>query len=86
MSKNQDRKTTKIEVDELLDQLVVAVARQLVLQVESGENLRAAIDFLRLNKRTVTEAEIIGASQDPNKYLDSLIEDLGAEIPSRRRT
>lgn len=84
--KNIDRRASKLEVDSLLDQLVVAVAKELVLQVGKGENLRAAIDFLRLNKRTVTEAEILGSSKDPNEYLDSLIEDIGFDTKTRRRT
>ena len=84
--KNIDRRASKLEVDSLLDQLVVAVAKQLVLQVSEGENLRAAIDFLRLNKRTVTEAEILGSSKDPNEYLDSLIDDIGLDTKTRRRT
>lgn len=83
---DNDKRATKSQVDELLDKLVVAVAEQLVLQVQAGENLRAAIDFLRLNKRTVTEAEILGSSKNPNDYLDSLIEDLGNDIAKQRRS
>ena len=72
-----DRKELREQLDEDLCKLMRAVAQQLLTQVESGENLRAAIDFLRLNKRSVTEHDVIGSSKDPSDYLNGLLEDLG---------
>lgn len=66
----------KQELDEQLNILQIEVVKQLVSQVQEGENLRAAIDFLRLHRRSVPESAVLGSSKNPNDYLDGLIEDL----------
>lgn len=78
-----DRRSSKVELDEILNNLLLTVARQLLIQVEAGESIKPAIDFLRLHKRSLPECEVIGSSQDPNEYLDSLVEDLDLENKKR---
>ncbi len=66
----------KQKLDAQLNLLQIEVVKQLVEQVKAGENLRAAIDFLRLHRRSVPESAVLGSSKDPTDYFDSLIEDL----------
>lgn len=78
-------KDYKVELDEQLDILQIAVVKQLVAQVTEGENLRAAIDFLRLHKRSVPEAAVIGSNKDPNDYLNSLVEEIRLDEDKKLR-
>lgn len=86
MKSRDDRKSLDNEVDALLEEMKLEVTKQLLEKVRNGEDLRAAIDWLRLNKRSVTEERILGSDKNPNDYLDSLIQDIGTEMKDRRRT
>lgn len=72
-------------LDEQLDILQIAVVKQLVLSVADGSDLRAAIDFLRLHRRSVPESLVIGSSKNPNDHLDSLIEELKIDKETNTR-
>ena len=78
-------KDYKLELDEQLDILQIAVVKQLVAQVNEGENLRAAIDFLRLHKRSVPETAVIGAGKTPKSILDELVDELQLEDEKKLR-
>ncbi len=86
MTTRDERKSIDNEVDSLLEQLKLEVTKQLLEKVREGEDLRAAIDWLKTNKRSVTEERILGSDKNPTDYLDSLIEDLGTQMKDRRRT
>lgn len=86
MKNREQRNTLDNEVDELLELLKLEVTKQLLDKVREGEDLRAAIDWLKTNKRSVTEERIMGSDKNPTDYLDSLIEDLGTQMKDRRRT
>lgn len=72
-----ERHEIKELLDDHLNKLMIAVAEQLAIQVKNGENLRAAIDFLRLNKRSVPEYDVVKGAKDPSDYLNGLIETIG---------
>jgi len=86
MATREERKNVDNQVDELLEKLKLEVTKQLLAKVMEGEDLRAAIDWLKTNKRSVTEERILGSDKNPTDYLDSLIEDLGNQMKDRRRT
>lgn len=69
---------TKQELDELLVQIQIEVARQLAKQVANGEDLKLAIDFLKNNKRVLPEGHIApkGNVGDPDDYMGGIIEEL----------
>ena len=79
-----DRSELKQKLDETLAQLQIHVAAQLLADVQKGDNLRAAIDFLRLNQRRVTEADVLRSSTDASGYLDDLIETMDETKRTRR--
>lgn len=79
-----DRREHKQTLDEYLVKLQIAVVKQLLVKVEKGEDLRAAIDFLRLNRRSVTEVDVIGSTKDASSYLDDLISQIDDEGNYRR--
>lgn len=79
-----DRREHKQTLDEYLVKLQIAVVKQLLAKVEQGEDLRAAIDFLRLNRRSVTEVDVIGSTKDASSYLDDLISQIDDEGNYRR--
>ena len=76
MTEEERRKKLKDNLDRMLTRLQIKVARQLLSQVAEGDSLRAAIDFLRLNRRSVTEADAIRATRDPSAMFDDLLKDL----------
>jgi hypothetical protein len=85
-SDNQgNKKQLRLELDEILDQLLLVVAQQLLEQARQGDNLKSAIDFLKLHRRSVSEDMVLGATTDPNDYLNSLIEDLAPKGHIRNR-
>ena len=70
---------TKKELDELLVQIQIEVARQLAQRVAEGEDLKLAIDFLKNNKRVLPEGHIAaskGNVGDPEDYMSGIIEEL----------
>jgi hypothetical protein len=79
-----DRREHKQTLDGYLVKLQIAVVKQLLAKVEKGEDLRAAIDFLRLNRRSVTEVDVIGSTKDASSYLDDLISQIDDEGNYRR--
>lgn len=84
MEVSMDRREHKQTLDEYLVKLQIAVVKQLLAKVEQGEDLRAAIDFLRLNRRSVTEVDVIGSTKDASSYLDDLISQIDDEGNYRR--
>ena len=84
-SDNQgNKKQLRLELDEILDQLLLVVAQQLLEQARQGDNLKSAI-VLKLHRRSVSEDMVLGATTDPNDYLNSLIEDLAPKGYIRNR-
>lgn len=84
---NKPKKTSKdvkVQLDDILNQLLIVVAQQLLQQAAEGENLKAAIDFLRLHRRSVSEDMVLGSTRDPNEYLNGLIEELGSQGRPKR--
>lgn len=82
---SKEKKDIKLQLDDILDQLLITVAQQLLVQAADGENLKAAIDFLRLHRRSVSEDMVLGSSKDPNEYLNNLIEELAPKGHTRDR-
>ena len=77
----------RAEVAEILQKLTVEVATQLLRKVSEGEDLRAAIDFLRLNKVQISEHELAGTkgpSASTGDLLDSLVDELMGSSPKVR--
>ena len=75
----------KEQVNEYLDILLVEVAKQLVDKVRNGEDIRAAIDFLKNNKRSVTEEDVLGSKESMGSVLDQLVSDLTNSAIKQRR-
>ena len=70
---------TKKELDELLSQIQIEVARQLALRVAEGEDLKLAIDFLKNNKRSLPEGQVVDAGgnvSNAEDYMATIIEEL----------
>lgn len=82
MDKTRDLKK---DLDDQLNILQIEVVKQLIAQVAEGNNLRAAIDYLRLHRRSVPESAVLGSSKDPNDYLNSLIDDLKIDKEKAQR-
>ena len=78
-------KDYKVLLDEKLDLLQIKVVEQLIEKVSDGEDLRAAIDFLRLHKRSVPESAVIGSNKDPNDYFNEMLETVMKEKDMKLR-
>lgn len=79
-----ERADIKKELDDKLVQLQIAVIEQLLLKVSEGCNLREALDCLRLNKRTITESDVIGSGRNMEDYLGNLLDNM--DVTKRQRS
>lgn len=79
-----NRVDIKKDLDEKLVQLQIAVIEQLLIKVSEGCNLREALDCLRLNKRAITEADVVGSSRNMEDYLGNLLDNM--DVTKRNRS
>ena len=67
------------ELDRILNELLLETARQLLAKVTEGDDLRAAIDFLKFHRHTRPDGEHITAKKSPSAILEDLVDELGLE-------
>ena len=67
------------ELDTLLNELLLETARQLLQKVKGGDDLRAAIDFLKFHRHNRPDGEQISSKKDPSSILEGLVEELGLD-------
>lgn len=69
----------KETLDTILDDLLMETARQLLSKVQEGEDLRAAIDFLKFHRHNRPEGEELKTKKDPSALLEGLVDELGLD-------